>query len=202
MKKYIFLTMIIAAVLINSCSNNNSTPTGNNTTTLDIKTVTDLYADTNSTKTPTYFSFRTGTIAPASDSSTSNWDIGFYQTTVFVNCGVRGPGHGGALVLKSTDFKTLKEAPATGYKTEDSYTALAIPKGSPDGWYTYDPDRHLILPTAGVVLIIKTADGKYVKLRMMNYYKGNPPLQDLTEASPARYYNFEYVFQPDGSRNF
>jgi hypothetical protein len=56
----------------------------------------------------------------------------------------------------------------------------------------------VITATAGKVIVLKTADGKYAKMEILSYYKDAPapvnPLRDI-----ARYYTFQYVYQPDGS---
>ena len=80
--------------------------------------------------------------------------------------------------------------PGTGWLTEKI-----------GGWYIYDGTTHLISTVPGVVILIRTADGKYAKMMILSYYKGNPanidPNKDL-----SRYYTFKFAYQPDGSRNF
>ena len=100
-------------------------------------------------------------------------------------------GHGGA-------FEEVMEAPAEGYAT-DSEAGNAIPTGSGNGWYNYNGQLNLITPIPGRVLVIKTADARYAKIRIISYYEGAPDTPDSTQDT-ARYYTFEYVFQPDGSR--
>jgi len=90
-------------------------------------------------------------------------DLGFSATKIITNSGYRGQGVGGAIVLKNTDFTTLDEAPADGYKTEVDSSTYAIPTGSDNGWYHYDATNMVIQAIPGVVLVIRTADGKYAK---------------------------------------
>lgn len=52
----------------------------------------------------------------------------------------------------------------------------------------------------GVVLAIRTADGRYAKLQITSYYQGGAPVP--AEGARARFYHFRYIFQPDGSRHF
>ena len=106
------------------------------------------------------------------------------------------------LIERNVIFADVAEAPSSGYKTETSYYEQSIPTGAGNSWYNYDFSRHVILPIPGVTLIIRTGDGKYAKMRILNYYKGNPPLESLNEQSLMRYYTFEYVYQPNGSRQF
>lgn len=151
----------------------------------------------------TFYSLREGRIVLSStaenraDSASTDWDIAFRGTTIRINGGTSGPGMGGAQVLTAA-FDEVTEAPADGY-TQDTAGAPAIPTGSGNGWYTYA--NNVVSATPGRVLIIRTADGRYAKVRILGYYRGNPATVDPNTAQD-RYYTFEYIFQPDGSRNF
>ena len=147
----------------------------------------------------TFFSLRTGAIVPNADSASSSWDLGFKGTTIVVNGGTSGPGNGAAQVVTGT-FEDLTIAPESGY-TSDSAAGNAIPTGSGNGWYNYNGQLNLITPIPGRVLVIRTADGRYAKVRILSYYRGAPETPDPTQDT-SRYYSFEYVFQPDGSRTF
>ncbi len=161
--------------------------------------ISEFPADTGRKGEYTFFSFKEGKMIPREDSATTKWDIAFQATTIITNSGVRGPGNGGAIVLRNTDFASLKEAPADGYEIEGEKT-YAIPTGSGNGWYNYDSKNMIIRPIPGVVLVIRTADGKYAKMQILNYYKGAP--ENITQDDISRFYKFEYVYQPDGSRSF
>lgn len=132
----------------------------------------------------------------AADSASSAWDIGFRGTTIIINGGTSGPGQGGAIVREGI-FEDLDTAPETGYSV-DSASGYAIPTGSGNGWYNYNPAAMVLSPIPGRFLIVRTADGRYAKVRILNYYQGNPdPVDPFSDQE--RYYTFEYVFQPDGS---
>jgi hypothetical protein len=52
--------------------------------------------------------------------------------------------------------------------------------------------------------VIKTSDGKYAKLEMKSYYKGNPDtttptFADLATRPASRFYTFRFAYQADGS---
>lgn len=147
----------------------------------------------------TYFRFSDSTIVTGSDTLTNKWDIAFRKTTIYTNSGTSGKGKGGAVVLTNTDFYELAEAPADGYKT-DSTNAPAVPTGSGKGWYNYNSQSHIITPIPGVVLVIRTGDGKYSKVQILSYYKGAP--ETPSSSSQSGYYTFRYVYQSDGSRKF
>ncbi len=144
-----------------------------------------------------FFSFKNG-IVPNSDSATTKWDLAFRGTTILTNSGSSGPGIGGAIVNDAL-FTDIKAAPATGY-AQDSKTAFAIPTGSGKGWYTYNPITTVISPTAGKIIVVKTADGKYAKMEILSYYKGSPTMPDAK--SIGRYYTFRYAYQSAGSSKF
>jgi hypothetical protein len=124
-----------------------------------------------------------------------------------VNSGKSGPGTAAAQIV-STGFDDLLEAPADGYVTDgDSY---AIPTGANNGWYTYtgaapSGPQHAILPIAGKTIVVKTANGKYAKIQVLSYYKGNPntstvDFADLSKRPLGGYYTIRYMIQADGSR--
>lgn len=145
----------------------------------------------------TYFSLRENEVVPEADSATTAWDLAFRGTTILTNSGTSGPGEGGA-VLVAQPFEAVVEAPAAGAFAVDAEGAPATVSDEQGSWYHYNPATHVITPVPGRTLVIRTADGRYAKVRIVSYYKGNPDTVDADSAS--RYYTFDYVFQPDGSR--
>lgn len=150
----------------------------------------------------------------AQDSTGTAWDIGFRGTTIIFNGGTSGPGEGTAQIVTET-FASVTEAPASGYVADGSNTGCpevqtpvgpvpgstnAVCTGSDNGWYNYDPSQNLISPLAGRTIVLTTGEGDYAKVRILSYYQGNPNPPDAT--APTRYYTFEYIVQPDGSRDF
>jgi len=146
----------------------------------------------------TFFSLRENRIVPAADSASTEWDLALQGSLLLTNGGTSGPGNGGAQVYEGI-FEEVTEAPASGYAVDAEGTP-AITPGSGNGWYNYDFATNLLTPIPGRVLLIRTADGKYVKLRILSYYKGAPATPDAD--SEGRYFTFEYLYQPDGSRTF
>ena len=144
-----------------------------------------------------YFSFTTGdTVEVADPLNSMDWDLGFQRTKVILNGGISGPGKGGAVMLKDVEFEGVKEAPADGY-TADSDANLAIVAESEQGWYIYTgPPNHWILPLEKRVFVVQAAAGTFAKVRFIGYYKDNENKKD------GGFITFEYVHQPDGSRNF
>ena len=141
-----------------------------------------------------FFSLRDGELVLASDaedrsdSTSADWDIAFRGTEIIANGGENGPGDGGVQLVEGL-FEEITEAPASGYEASLS-----------EDWYNYSgPPNHLITPIPGRALLVRTADGRYAKVRILSYYRGAPAEPDAFE-DEDRYYTFEYVFQPDGSR--
>jgi len=185
--------------------------------TVSTLTVNDLAADTvtglgadgrpQSAGTTTYYSLVDNKIVTKADSATTKWDIAFSSTKILVNSGTSGPGLGGAFVFKGL-FDDLKTIPADSSFATDNSTAAsyAIPLGSGRAWYTYDGLTTLVSPIAGRVLVIRTANGKYAKIEILNYYKGGVTLASTASVNDKlfnqRYYTFRYAYQPNGSKTF
>lgn len=191
----LFLTILLLIIVI-GCSDSGSTNPEPVTPEINLVEIKDLAANGPG---KTYFRFSDSTIVTGADTLTNKWDIAFRKTTIYTNSGTSGNGNGGAIVLKNTDFYELAEAPADGYKIDDS-SAPAIPTGSGNGWYKYNSQTHIITPIPGVVIVIRTGDGKFAKVQILSYYKGAP--ETPSSSSQSGYYTFRYVYQPDGSRKF
>lgn len=146
------------------------------------------------------FSFATNSIV-----TNENWDIAFRSTTILVNGGVATAGQpartgiGAASIISST-FANVTSAPADNLFNQDNATVLAIPTGAGNGWYNYTQATNLITPIAGKVIVIKTHDGKFAKMEILNFYQNAPANPIGTE--PSRYYKFNFVYQSNGTRIF
>ena len=165
--------------------------------TLTAVMVRDVPADTGNVGAFTFYSLRDSAIVAHADSNSTKWDLAFKSTTVLTNSGASGPGAGGAIVLTATDYDTLSMAPDSEYVI-DQEGQPAISRA----WYTYTgPPSHQILINPGVVLVIRTADERYAKLKFTSYYQGGEAVPSSLD-SRSRFYHFTYTFQPDGSRSF
>lgn len=155
-------------------------------------TTSDLAA-TRGTNKFTFFNFTTGAEVAAGDSATANWDIAFSGTTVIFNGGIKGPSTVAAQYVTPSTFDAITEAPASGY-------SLNILSGS-GSWYTYYPGTnnsgpHTIVPIDGKQIVAKLANGRYVKLQILNYYQGAPsdvPTTGAPYAGVGKYYSFKYT---------
>ena len=147
----------------------------------------------------TKFDFDTGM---ETDSET-DWDIAFRATDIIVNGGssmgtIDEPtrnGDGGAYIAMGT-MADVTEVDVSMF-FQDSENGYAIMSGSGNGWYTYTgPPTFLVTPTAGRILVFKTADGKFAKVEILSYYQGAPDSPDAF-TDQSRYYTFNYVYQPN-----
>ncbi|WP_442266326.1 HmuY family protein [Tenacibaculum sp. ZS6-P6] len=199
--KSIFSILFIAIVCI-SCNDEAKLVT----LPVESKSITNLPAlqDTDFTQNPpvttgtfTKFSFKTGAVV-----TDDSWDIAFRGTTILVNGGTKVGGlsdepertGSAALAIQNGTFANITTAPEDTLFSQDASGSYALPTGSGNGWYSYaGPPSHLISPLAGKVIIVKTVDGNYAKLEILNYYKDNNP----AVAENARYYSFNYVYNPN-----
>jgi hypothetical protein len=201
MNKFKTLALVLfssAALLATSCTkDNDAAPDPVKPVTISINTVADL----DGSKGAVYYNLSTNKQVLGDDITAGKWDLKFSTTSIFVNGGTSGTGTTQAQVVSSI-FDDVKTAPADGYKT-DATGANAI-----TGWYLYtgtaSVPNHAIFPVPGKIIVIKTSDGKYAKLEMKSYYKGNPDtttpaFADLATRPASSYYTFRFAYQADGS---
>lgn len=141
----------------------------------------------------TFFRFADSTIVPHSDSATTKWDIGFRGTSIILNGGVSGPGAVTGQVVATT-LAELTEAPADNYSSDDAGGNVFA------AWYNYNMQEHVVTAKPGYILVLRTGEGKYVKMEILSYYEGAPA--QPTTSNLSGYYTFRYVYQPDGSSKF
>jgi hypothetical protein len=207
MKRNITFGVLLIALGFVACKKKDNDPAP---VVLEVRTVTNLPADptvNSGTGQPqaatgkyTLYNLRDNAIVANTDSTSNKWDIGFRGTTIIINGGAVRSGQGGAYIYTGL-FEDLKEIPATQeFATDVTNTQLAIPTGSGNGWYNYNPIQNWISPIPGRILVIRTGDGKYAKLEMLSYYKDSPATPSATAL--ARYYTFRYVYQPNGTKKF
>ena len=211
-----YLTLFSTLILFTSCEEDGA-DMNDVQADLEVQMAEDIPADPNVTRGPdgstpppnfTFFSLTDGEIVDKADSASTRWDIALAGTTILVNGGTSGPGQGAAQIVSGT-FDELSEAPETGYAS-DQGSELAIPTGSGNGWYTYTGSNNppqAILTIPGRIIVLQTADGNYAKMEILSYYEGNPDTSTEEFVSfqtrPAgRHYTFQFVVQPNGSRNF
>jgi len=146
----------------------------------------------------TFFDFSRGSVVEVPHQFAVDWDLAFQRHKMLVNGGATNPkGQGGILNLGEGPFDAVIDAPADGY-VEDTIATI-----NPDTivtenlaiktWYHYNLLTHLLHPKPNVY-VVRTADGKYAKMRIVSYYC------DGGHASGC--FTIEYVYQGDGGRRF
>lgn len=132
------------------------------------------------------------------EEDSKEWDISISGTTISFGNGASGQLVEGILGTYHT-------------ATLDGYNQTAI-TGSGSYYINtlYNEPQHAILMKPGVLILVKTTKGNFVKMEMISYYKGNP---DITTADfadiptrgekwPKQHYTFNYVLQSDGTNKF
>ncbi len=146
----------------------------------------------------TKFSFETG----AETDSETDWDIAFRATTIAVNGGVvtgttDEPARNGnaGVTIQDALFSEVTSGQGLTY-LQDGTGEFAITPSSGAGWYSYNPATFLVSPIPGKILVFRTHDGKYAKVEILSYYE-NAPADPDAFMDAARYYTFNYVYNPN-----
>lgn len=152
-----------------------------------------------------YFSFDKGesvTVNPASFSTDLTWDIAFHRNDVRLNCGASGKGAGGALKTTVKTLDGIRTAPASGYVVDAPKSIMTRftlpvpvfedqPANGEINWLNVDTSNPPPVYTLfDDVYVIKTAQGKYAKIKFKNY---------LSDKNETMVITLEYAYQADGS---
>lgn len=205
--------IVCIAVAFTACSDDNDEVKKP----LDVKEVKEMKS--NDFGTWQYFSFEKGEVVGTGSTDPrigddakwkerTDWDIAFNRYNVRTNSGISGNGKGGIVKIEGTDLMALKEAPTEGYVVDSEVkTYISMPpKGPQDtpmvgmntavkGWVVINMSSpgvytDKITPT---LCVLKTANGKYVKLFLKNYKNAK---------GQNGYLTFQYVYQNDGTNLF
>lgn len=215
--------LVAAAALFPSCSKQNavspSLADGQSVVITDLPgdtaaaAKTDNEADTGIANFQTfYFSLTTGSKVDITDSSQQrslSWDLAFtgpFNAVLYINYGgyAYNPGYGGpgkgAVIQVDTPYEQVTTAPPDAAFDASRITNIGWDNGNGTGWFFYSLSNHICVPISDRTFILRTSEGKYAKLQMINVYKGNPPV--VTDLFwPAPYFTFRYFVQQDGSHN-
>jgi hypothetical protein len=143
-----------------------------------------------------HFSFSKGVVfyseKIASDSL--DWDLAFRRAKIISNGGATNPSGKGAVAVIGTDsFDSVTSVPQSGLFHADRIEGNPSEPKNPalDKWYKYDFWTHRLKPKEQV-LAIRTADGHYAKLVILDYYCGDA----------AACYTVRYTYQGKDSASF
>lgn len=173
---------------------------------LEVKTVKNLHAPQEGGRgEPVSGEFTKFSFSKNSTVTGDDWDIAFRGTTIIVNGGAKigitdepeRTGNAAVSVVNNT-LEDVAKAPDAATFKQDATNTYAIPRGSGNGWYSYNMDNHMISPIAGKIFVVRTHDGKYAKFEVLSYYKDAPANPDPLTV-PSEYYTFRFVYQPEGS---
>lgn len=200
--KFLSIALLLVGVAMFSTSCEKNEPQKDNSTTYTLSRKTGYSNDW------IYFSFSTGKevtgITEKNKTERLDWDIAFNVNNMRTNSGKSGKGKGGAIALKETDLSKVATAPTTGYEVDkDIYITKDLSTMPPPQMkstgnqvlakaITFDgpPPRYTIEKN---VFVIKTADGKYAKIKFSSFYN---------KEGKSGYVSFKYVYQADGGVNF
>lgn len=144
----------------------------------------------------TYFDFSRGSVVEVPHQFVVDWDLAFQRHKILVNGGATNPkGQGAILNLGEVPFEAVTEAPVEGY-VEDTIATITADSIVTENlaiksWYHYNWLTHVLRPKPHVY-VVRTADGKYAKMRLVSYY--------CEGGQASGCFTFEYVYQGDGSR--
>jgi hypothetical protein len=130
----------------------------------------------------------TGGEVPASDPAA--WDLAVRRFQIVVNGGPGFRGDAGVAVIHGIPFDSLLEAPAAGYAASQVSRGGDTATAAFEDWYDYSFLSHLLTP-GDLVFALRTADGRYAKLEILDYYCPGAQPGCLT---------LRYAYQGDGSR--
>lgn len=200
--KYLLFATFIAVLSLSSCSDSSDDPVEVNPQAVKTQSI-----DARDYSKWVYFSFSKGEVVTVPDNDYQNnldWDIAFHRNDVRLNGGLSGNGAGAALTAAVSELANVTEAPESGYKEDVTKSILVKfqlpvplfedqPASTEIDWMSVDTSTPPPVYTLyNKVFIVKTANGKYAKLKFKSY------LSDLNETMVIK---FDYVYQADGSRN-
>jgi len=122
-----------------------------------------------------HFSFGKLTVFTAGNTAADSleWDAAFRRAKILTNGGASGKlGKGEVTIAVGAKFDEVKTPPSMGW-AKDVATENITENMNPalDKWYQYNFWTHKLKPR-DEVYVLKTADGKFVKLQIMDYYCG------------------------------
>lgn len=119
----------------------------------------------------------------------AGWDLAVSRYHIVVNGGEGYAGAGGAVAIPAP-WEAVTEAPASGYATTEGPLDDVPETPGLERWYRYGFFSHLLEPK-DETYVIRTAEGRYAKLRILSYY--------CPQATPGCV-TLVYGYQGDGSR--
>lgn len=140
----------------------------------------------------TYFDFSRGKQVEIFDKSSREWDLAFRRGNILTNGGATNKfGKGGVLDLGEVDYDAVDQVPNRPF-VEDEPTSTETKNEALASWYKYNFITHKLTPRKNVY-IMRTADGKYAKVKFLGFYCAN---------KESGCVHIRYTFQDNGAANF
>lgn len=185
MKKIYFLLLVLIATMLSVACDKKSSSTSP-----DTNTKQSIMIDASSYTEWKYFSFQEGKLVEYSN--TNNWDLAFNRYKIKTNSGTSGQGNAGVLDLGVVDFNSVDKAPQNWYTIDDSITVVMMTADTYsankalEDWYVMAGGMPPTLSAKNNVYAIRTADGKYAKLKFTDYY--NP------QTTASGFISFDFLY--------
>lgn len=205
---FLKLTLLALVLFTASCSNDDDEAVAPQPVVAETKTYSNLEATSGALE-YVKFSFSENKIV-----TTDKWDVAFNGTTIIVNGGAKVISNNssglapepertgvGAIVVVSGTFDSVLTIPEANAFKQDAPDVYALPTGTGNGWYSYSMTTHTISPIAGKILVVKTHDGKYAKLEILNYYKDAPATPAFADPTSG-YYKFKFAYKANDNTTF
>ena len=147
-----------------------------------------------------YFDFSRGSVVSdvSSLNDVMNWDIAFRLAKIISNGGdTNKSGKVAVAKLDAADFDSVYEVPENTKFLKDVKLPhkMDTQNDNFEHWHSYKTSNHTIKPIENVYLI-KTAEGNYAKMEILNYYC------KIGEETIKGCYTIKYVYQGSGSKRF
>jgi hypothetical protein len=128
-------------------------------------------------------------VSAANPASSTDWDIGFFATSVMLNGGEAGPaGVVGHCLCRNADATDAQIIAMNSGAQRDQFLAVQsadVPASAEawqtdlldpaiEGWYSYDPTTHAVSAAPDKVWKVKTAGPAYAKFHVTNLAGATP----------------------------
>lgn len=195
-KTFIISLFVGFAALASSCGNKDKDDDTNRNgkNPANIKSCT---VDATSFATWSYFSFEEGKVVEVSDyAHDETWDMGFHRTDVRLNGGASGKGRGAGLETTTTKLSDITSVPSEGFVEDvmnDEIVVAMPPKYETQPmneeiskWASLDmSSMPPIVSLSGKVYIVRTAKGKYAKVKFIDF---------TNDKGKNGYVTFQYIY--------
>ncbi len=127
-----------------------------------------------------------------------SWDLAFSRANIASNWGGKNKARQVSVAkLETTNFKSVTKVPEDA-KFAENFSLPSIPdtnNANLEKWYKYSFWDHY-LKSHKNVFIIKTTEGNYAKMQIINFYCKKE------EKRTSSCYTIRYVYQGNGSKSF